>query len=177
MSTRTVVQCHAHTKTGRRCSRKTARTQYCYQHLKSALNLQIKQSHIKATGMGLFTTVARKKNENIAPYSGTIVHTSDPDFGGDYVLQVRKHPPTFIDAQDTTSGPGRYANSARRGQGASNNSKLSLSPVKDNANIKATKKIAANKEIFISYGNTYWAQKQEAEDRYAKIQELKIKRK
>ena len=165
MSIRQVVRCVAHTKSGKQCSRRTAKTELCYQHLDSKYHLKIKASHIKAAGQGLYTTIARKKDSNLAPYSGAHVQTQDKDFGGDYVLQIRKHPPTFIDARESTAGAGRFSNNARRSHGqGSNNAKLSYNTNNKRASIKATVNIAKGKEIFTAYGNSYWNQKGTADD-------------
>jgi hypothetical protein len=128
--------------------------------LDAKYHLKIKASHIKAAGMGLYTTVARKKGDNLAPYSGAKVETHDDKFGGDYVLQIRKHPPTFIDARVSTSGAGRFSNNARSNldQGR-NNAKLSYNTNNHRASIKAAQNIQKNKEIFTAYGNSYWNQK------------------
>lgn len=158
-SIRKVVQCVGHNKSGHRCQRKTAKTDLCYQHLEAKYHVQIKRSHIRAAGMGLYSTVARKRGENFAPYSGVKVVTQDPDFGGDYVLQIKKNPPTFIDARATSSGAGRYSNNARQGQGT-NNAKLSYNTGKGEANLKATKNVPKGSEIFTAYGNTYWNRKE-----------------
>ena len=155
MSVRQVVRCEGVNQSGARCSRRAARTSLCFQHLEAKYHVQIKDSHIKPAGKGLYTTIARKKGENFAPYSGQRVVSHDPRFGGDYVLQVKKYPPTFIDARMSSSGAGRYSNNARAGEGV-NNAKLSLNAAKAEANLKATKNVPKGAEIFTAYGNTYW---------------------
>ena len=124
-SVRKVVQCSGRTRAGKRCARRTAKTPLCYQHLNSEYHVKIKPSHIKAAGLGLYTTIARKKGDNVVPYSGAQVQSNNPDYGGDYVLQIKRHPPTFINASATTSGAGRYSNNARRSEdeGIRNNAK------------------------------------------------------
>jgi hypothetical protein len=77
----------------------------------------------------------------------------DPDYGNPYVLQIKKDPPTFIDAIKTNEkGLGRWANSAKSGK--RNNSKLVLHMRK--AYLKSTKLIPKNTEITTAYGPTYW---------------------
>lgn len=173
-SVRKVVQCSGHTKAGRRCARRTSKTNLCYQHLNSELHLKIKPSHIKAAGLGLYTTIPRKKDANVAKYSGEKVISHDPNYGGDYVLQIRNIPPTFINANATTSGPGRYSNNARRGQhelpGVRNNANLRLNVRAGTADIKATHAIAANHEVYTAYGGTYWNKKAAAEREHARAQ-------
>ena len=160
-SVRNVVQCAGKTRAGNRCARRTARTPLCYQHLNSEYHVKIKPSHVKEAGLGLYTTIARKKGDNVVPYSDDKVQSNNPDYGGDYVLQIRRHPPTYINANATTSGAGRYSNNARRGinEKIRNNAKLSLNSGAGKANVKATQRIAANHEVFTAYGPTYWKQK------------------
>jgi hypothetical protein len=89
--------------------------------LKKEKHLRIRVSDIPRAGLGLFTTVDRKAGEKLAPYTGDVVQTDDPNWGDNYALQIKKHPPTFISARRTNTGEGRYANDKRRGQ---NNAKL-----------------------------------------------------
>jgi hypothetical protein len=162
-SKRIVVQCTGHTKSGRRCKRKTARSNLCYAHLESEKHLAIKPSHIRGAGLGLYTTVPRPPGRRITDYTGEEIVTNRK-FGGPYVLTIKDNPPTHIDAYKTSEpGLGRWANAARARDGVRNNAHLS---VNHHPGIIATRPIPnATKrnprEIFVSYGrnarNEYWA--------------------
>jgi hypothetical protein len=125
--------------------------------LEKAQHLKIKKSTLPNAGMGLFTTIKRKAGDKIAPYDGKTVLSNDPDYGGAYILQVKKNPPTFIDAAATTSGAGRFSNMAKRGQGG-NNAKLAAWFTRGgaHASIKAGKTINPGKEVLTNYGADYW---------------------
>ena len=107
------VQCQSHTATGTRCSRWTSKGNQCAQHLRAENGLAIAPSTIAEAGLGLFTTIARRKGERIVPYLGTPINlvSADERYGGEYVLQLTRT--QFIDAAATSSGAGRYSNTAR----------------------------------------------------------------
>lgn len=157
-SVRAVVQCHGHTNAGHRCKRRTARTSYCYAHLDKELHLKVKKSNIPGAGMGLFTTVKRRKYEKLAPYDGERVVSHDPDYGGKYVLQVKEDPPTFINARKTT-GTARWANDGRNPRRNNSNFKVYHhrvnGVVQADGNLKSTRPIQANREILADYGRDY----------------------
>jgi hypothetical protein len=154
MSVRQVQRCDAINANGRRCGRRTGKTNLCYQHLQRDYSVKIKPSGIPGAGMGLFTTVRRNRGSNIAPYTGDLI-VGDDDYGGPYVLQVKRNPPTFIDARRSNSGAGRYSNSCRRGQ-CVNNASLSYSTNTRRASIKANRTILPGREVYTSYGRDYW---------------------
>jgi hypothetical protein len=132
-SVRHVVRCKGHTKTGRRCKRRTAKTSLCHSHLESEEHLMITKSQIHKAGLGLYTTIPRRKNQQVTEYSGKKVFSDDPDFGGAYVLQINDG--EYIDARKTTTAAGRFSNNARRGDGYKNNAHLSVSRRYKTANI------------------------------------------
>jgi hypothetical protein len=76
----------------------------CAKHLEELCGLRIAQSTIRGAGLGLFTTVARKKDRFIDYYLGA-VYTQARE--GDYVLTNDK---IWIDAADPTSCAARFAN-------------------------------------------------------------------
>jgi hypothetical protein len=150
-------RCHAITTRrglNRRCKHTTLRGIYCWQHLKAIEHLRIKKSILfPDAGMGLFTTVPIKKDVKITPYTGPVVVSHDPNYGNPYVLQIKKHPPTFIDSIKTNEpGLGRWANAARGKK--QDNAQLIYN--KRKAYLKSIKPISANAEITTSYGSTYW---------------------
>lgn len=136
----------------------TSKTKKCWQHLEKEDHLRIKKSSIPRAGDGLYTTVRRKKGERITTYDGQVVVNPPADWGGAYVLQLKKHPPTFVDAKRTDSAPGRYSNNCRRGQCVNNAHMRPTLQRGVQGSIKATRPIAAGKEVYTAYGRSYWNQ-------------------
>lgn len=158
---RHVVRCSGRTQTGARCKRRTARTNLCFAHLETKEHLKIQKSQIRGGGFGLWSTVPRKKKQRVTDYTGEKVISHDPEFGGAYVLQIKDHPPTFIDARKTTESAGRYSNTSRARDGFRNNAHLSVSHRYNKAGIVMTQNLPnATKqhprEIFTAYGGTYF---------------------
>ena len=167
MPPRQSVRCIGHTKAGRRCSRNTLRANECWQHLQSDKGLRIKESQIEGSGLGLYTTKPRRNNRKVAFY-GENAYVRHGEHGGDYVFQGIMHPPTYVNPHRTTDSPGRFANSAKPGDGFSNNSRLTFNTRTHKANITANRNFARNAtprhpvEVFASYGanarREYWDQ-------------------
>lgn len=157
---RSVVQCIAHTRTGARCKRRTRRTNLCYAHLEKEQHLRIKKSSIPGAGMGLYTTIPRRKNRMVAPYTGEYVTKPQNNFGGDYVISLNSPPNAppykYVDARKTTDGAGRFANNARRSDQKTNNSHLSANANSRDAKVVASRNIPAGSEILAKYGAQYW---------------------
>jgi hypothetical protein len=149
-------QCHAFKSyTTRRCKNKTKRGDFCTAHQGRDLKVKVKKSGIREAGLGLFTTVARKKDEKIVDYKG-VVTSHNPDNDSAYVIQVTKN--KFIDAENPLhSGYGRYANDARPADlPLKNNTKFSYNPTQQKCVLKAAKPIKANSEVLVPYGRSYW---------------------
>ena len=135
----------------------------CSQHLKSKLGLEVKDSRIPNAGEGLFTTIDRRKGEDICTYSGDVILEIDTDdedyvpYSGAYVVQVKKG--VLIDAAKTNS-EGRYINAARNaivdGKKLHNNVQMVYNARKRVVNIRAKKKIKAGSELYMGYGTGYW---------------------
>lgn len=165
MSIRTVVQCHGHTASGARCKKRTAKSPLCWIHLEKEDHVRIKESTIPHAGLGLFTTIARRPHQKVTLYAKGSYVDHTPGHGGEYVLQVKNNPPTFVDGAETTSGAGRYANNPRRGmrgvpQG-STNAGLGFSTRTDTAFVKTLNRgVPAGRELKASYGHNagqeYW---------------------
>lgn len=156
---RSVVQCSGTSKTGTRCKRRTARTPLCYQHLEKEQHLRVKKSQIPGAGLGLYTTVRRPAHRMVAPYSGTLHEHNEPGgYGGDYVVQLNNRPPyKFVDANKSTDAAGRFSNMARRKDRFTNNAHLTADPKTHMAKVVSNERpIAAGREIFTKYGNSYW---------------------
>jgi hypothetical protein len=160
---RTSVQCSGHTKTGARCKRRTARSPFCFYHLEKEEHVKIKESAIPHSGMGLYTTVPRRAGQKIAFY-GKDPYVDHHNQGGDYVLQVKQNPPTFVNPWKTSDSAGRFSNMARRGAGfhgqGSNNAAIGYSAAKHEAFLKAKTGIPAGREVKTTYGanaaRDYW---------------------
>lgn len=140
-------QCIGHTAKGTRCKRKTARGDVCFMHLRG-LGLQIKKSTIPDSGLGVYSTRARKKNDYLTNYKGEKA-PAGIKIQGDYVLQQGSK---YYDAKYSNSCVGRFLNDAR---GPKNNSRFS-SGYKYPISIRATKPIKKGDELFIPYGKAYW---------------------
>ena len=149
------VRCSAHKANGQQCSNTTKRGTMCWVHLRAQKGLRIKTSDIPDAGLGLFTTKERRRGEDLANYTGDVVVSHDEQYGGDYALQIKKNPPTFIDAKRSNTGEGRYAN-ASRVRGKRNNAQLILDQRNRVGKVRATVKIPAGKEITVAYGARYW---------------------
>lgn len=156
MSIRTCQRCTALTKAGTRCKRQTCRTDLCWTHLNTIHGLKIAKSHIQAAGLGLYATKTFPNNANINPYTGII---SMIPIEGTYVLKINNH--HYIDGKHTNSSASRIANDCRagnrrNGECTSNNSKFSWDNRNHSANLKATRIIHPNQEIFVPYSRAYW---------------------
>ena len=150
-------QCHGITerrKVKHRCKHVTLKGIYCHQHLKKLTGLAVRKSTVAPrSGMGLWNIGNEiPPGKQIADYSGDRVVSHDPNFGNPYVLQIKKRPPTFIDAAKTNTGYGRWAND-RKGN---NNADLVYNTRTQKAYLKSKKKIPSKTEITTAYGATYW---------------------
>lgn len=161
MSIRKVQQCTGICKTGRRCRRRTAKTNECYFHLEKDQHLKIKQSQIPNAGMGLYTTIRRPAHRLVAPYTGRQITRPANDYRSHYAIQLtpngRGPPYKYVDANYTTDGAGRFANNAKRRDHFTNNSHLAPDPVnRGMAKVTSIRAIPAGREIFAMYGRDYW---------------------
>jgi hypothetical protein len=153
MSERVSSRCIAIKIDGTRCKLKTTKSPYCWIHLKQKEHLRIKPSKIAHAGLGLFATAEFRNREKICDYGGETVTTDDPNFGGDYVLQLTHN--KYKDGRKSNSTIGGYANDAR-GTRFHNNAKLSHNRDWTDGILKASRNIHPNDEILTSYGRRYW---------------------
>ena len=142
--------CEAQTAKKQRCRNRTARGKMCWVHLKKLKGLRVKKS---AHGLGLFTTRDIHKNKIIVPYKGEAMTKKQvakryPKKDGRYVICTRTGD-RCIDARNTTSGVGRFANTAK-GSKKKSNARFADRTL----NIKSRKKIRikAGAQILVSYG-------------------------
>jgi hypothetical protein len=106
--------------------------------------------------MGLFTTVPRRKDENIIAYTGEQLsrRALNERYPGDrlaaYAVQITKE--RFVDARDPQrSSVARYANDCRRGV-----CNCRFSVHNGVVSLRATRAIPAGSELFVRYGADYW---------------------
>ena len=142
-------RCHAMvskrwSKEPRRCKFMTNRGIYCWQHEQQLRNFRIKKSN-KHRGYGLFTTEDIPANRMICGFDGERVVTHD-EVKNPYMLQIKKIPPTYIDASKTNiKQEGRWV----KDPPGPNNAEIVLQG--DKAYIYSIKDIPANTEITASH--------------------------
>lgn len=164
MIVKSCSRCSGTTKGGNRCSRSTCKYfEYCWQHTRSIKGLTLKPSGLSGGGVGLFTLKDLKKNDTVANYTGKLM--PKPDWiknKSDYAVQISKD--YVINARNTQTALGRYANDCKpadrkANKCSGNNARITVSPVKKTAYLKAIKNIKAGSEIFVSYGKSFWKDK------------------
>ena len=113
-------RCHAITserwaETPRRCKHMTLRSIYCHQHLKQLRKFRIMDPD-GGSDYGLYTTEDIPKGRMICRYDGEKIVT-DEAVDSPFILQVKKRPPTYIDATKTNQEhEGRWAQPAEKGE-------------------------------------------------------------
>jgi hypothetical protein len=145
-------RCTANASTGAHCKARTAKGQYCWNHLRTHEQLRIKRSSVPRAGMGLFAERNFKPNEVVAQYTGDRVPLGD-DSGGPYYLALTRG--EAIDAARTNSGPGRWANDPR-GTKTGANVRFCLNHRTRQATLRANKHIPKGSELLVKYGASYW---------------------
>ena len=140
--------------TGERCRLRTARGRKCFHHSLRDDNLRVKQSSVKAAGLGLFTGAKPMKKGASIPYTGENLSRRAIDRRyGDSTAQYTlcRSKTQCRDALRTdTPGLARWINDSR-GTTMRNNAKLT-----GGFTAKASRNIPANTEILASYGRQYW---------------------
>lgn len=156
-------RCTANTAKGTRCKRETWLGTLCFQHNKKQNGLQVKKSNIRGARKGLFAAKPFKKNERVTNYTGKNLTKKQKDESTSaYIFQPNKK--TFIDAANSNEDYGRFINdcttSARRkGYCDGNNAVFKFNPRTKKVNVRATKNIEPNEEVYVSYGPSYWKDK------------------
>ena len=139
--------------TGERCRLRSARGKKCWLHTRRDEGLRVKASGVTEAGLGLYTTRPLKKGASI-PYTGEELTRAQVNhrYGNEtaqYTLCRSKN--HCRDARNSdTPGLARWINDSR-GTSHRNNVKLTGAYT-----AKATRNIAANAELFASYGADYW---------------------
>ena len=115
-------RCTADTKRGEHCRQRTAKGQYCWNHLRSIRGLRIKKSPIAGAGLGLFADRDLPADYRV-DYTGDRVPLASDRDGGSYFLQLSVG--VAVDAARTNCGEGRWINDPR-GTGLAANSEFVL---------------------------------------------------
>jgi len=154
--------CTGTTKRGLPCKQRTAKGQYCWNHLSSVCGLRIKKSaNLPGAGLGLHASRVLEAGTRI-DYTGDIVPLSASKDGGTYFLQLTKK--KAIDAARTNAGEGRWVNDPRgmtdaagRPLEANSDFVLYTPPGKPRqACVRTRRRIERGEEILIKYGQQYW---------------------
>lgn len=148
-------RCTAATKKGEHCKQRTAKGQYCWNHLKSIAGLRIMKSKVPGAGLGLFAARRLPKDERI-DYTGDRVPLASGEDGGAYFLEVRRD--MAIDAARTNCGEGRWVNDPRgTAQAANSEFVIHSDPVRGRvACLRTLRPIEKEEEILVKYGAAYW---------------------
>ena len=153
-------RCEATNKNGSRCKKNTCKMlPTCHIHSKSLYGVEVKTSTIPRGGLGLFACKEFKNEDIIAPYTGELLtkRQLDDRYGrenkdGDYApYAVKMSENKYMDCA-CERGIASYANA----NPSHNNSRFSVSNTANTVNLKATKRIRAGQEIFVSYGKNYF---------------------
>ncbi len=122
-----------------------------------ASNVKVDHSTIPGAGLGVFTTRARSKNENIVLYTGQFIQ-SDTPLSGPYMFAVTST--QYIDGVHPDIGIGRFVNCCRPINKAKlglkgNNARFVINQRSKQVWIRATRALKENEEVFVSYGCSY----------------------
>jgi len=147
-------RCTADNRRGQQCGSRTAKGQYCWNHLRSIDGLRIKTSGITGGGLGLFAERNFKKGEHITPYSGDYAALRGPRDGGQYDLEITKF--RAIRAARTNTAPGRWLNDAKGQNELSNNTEFVMDRTRGTGRLRAIRAIAKGAELLVPYGPDYW---------------------
>ena len=148
-------QCTATTKNGAHCRQRTAKGQYCWNHLRSITGLRIMKSTTPGAGFGLHAARDLPADTSI-DYTGDRVPLASDADGGAYFLEIARG--VGIDAARTNAGEGRWCNDPR-GTDATANAAFSLytPPGKPRtACVRTLRPIKMGEEIMVKYGSGYW---------------------
>jgi len=148
-------RCTANTKNGDHCKQRTARGQYCWNHLRSISGLAIKKSEVPNAGKGLFAARHLPAGTRIN-YTGDRVPLASDRDGGAYFLETSKG--RAIDAARTNAGEGRWINDPR-GSAKDANCEFVLHTPRNahrQACVRTLRPIEMGEEILVKYGAAYW---------------------
>ena len=148
-------RCTANTKSGAHCKQRTAKGQYCWNHLRSMAGLRIKKTPIAGAGFGLFADRDLPRSMRVN-YTGDRARLADAADGGTYFLQTSRD--DAVDAARTNCGEGRWVNDPR-GSGHRANAEFVLYTPPGGtrtACLRITRLVKKGEEILVKYGAEYW---------------------
>ena len=147
-------RCTATTKTGAHCRQRTARGQFCWNHLASIRGLRIKKSAVPGAGLGLFAARPLPKDYTV-DYTGDRIPLA-ADNGGTYFLQTTQR--EAIDAARTNCGEGRWVNDPRGTAARANAVFVVYTPPgsQRTACVRTLRPVPKGEEILVKYGADYW---------------------
>ena len=148
-------RCTGTTRLGKHCAQRTAKGQYCWNHLRMVHGLRVKPSTRPDAGLGLFAERNLPSGYSIDYTGDRMVLDSDRD-GGVYFLQLTEN--TAVDAARTNAGEGRWVNDPKGGPSSANSAFCVHTPPGGSrrACIKLTRAVAKGEEILVAYGAGYW---------------------
>ena len=148
-------QCTAATRRGPQCRQRTAKGQYCWNHLRSITGFRIMKSTIPGAGLGLIADRLVPAGTRI-DYTGDRVPIIGDADGGPYVLQISKH--VGIDAARTNAGEGRWVNDPRGTDQRANSEFTTYTPPgrPRQACVRTLRPLQKGEEMLVKYGGTYW---------------------
>ena len=147
-------RCTATTHAGKHCKQRTAKGEYCWNHLRALDGLRVKKSGVPRAGMGLWAEKDFRAGDKVAAYTGDRIALSGDRDGGVYVLQTRGD--SGIDAARTNAGAGRWANDPRGTDGNRANVEFAYDARRKTACLRATRPIRKGDEVLAKYGAAYW---------------------
>lgn len=160
------TRCGYHMTETRQCSRRTCKyAQYCWQHAKKVVGLQIRKSRIQGAGQGLFAARNFPSDSIVAYYGGRYFQRRKniPVKYDDYVLQIDGG--GFLEHSRPQDGYARWVNHCRAkdikdGNCEGNNTDIVATEDKKGAFLKVKPEVEIQRgdEIFTSYGTNYWNQ-------------------
>ena len=148
-------RCTASTRAGGHCRQRTAKGQYCWNHLSSIAGLRIKKSPTPDAGFGLFAARDLPRGTRI-DYTGDRVPLDSDTDGGVYFLETKRR--EAVDAARTNCGEGRWVNDPR-GSGHQANAEFVLyTPPggRRTACVRTHRLVKRGEEILVRYGQQYW---------------------
>ena len=151
-------RCTGQTRKGLHCKQRTAKGQYCWNHLASVEGLRVKRSTIPGGGNGLFAARDIPAGTRI-DYTGDRVPLDDENDGGAYFLEISKT--TAIDAARTNSNVARWINDPKGTDETANCTFVVYTPAGAGpggrrAGVRTRRLIKKGEEILVCYGVGYW---------------------
>ena len=148
-------RCTGITRKGAHCAQRTAKGQFCWNHLRTERGLQVKKSAVPGAGFGLFAARDLPAGSRI-DYTGDRVPLDADDDGGAYFLQTKIG--EAIDAARTNAGEGRWANDPRGSDQRACAEFVLYTPRGGvrTACLRTTRLVKKGEEILVKYGAQYW---------------------